>query len=308
MKKMVMMCAVVLAALGVWAADPKPEGGPYKEKVEGVEWTFFVTNGEARVGTGTGYSAVPETTKGAITVPSELGGRAVTGVGNSAFSSCMELTGVTIPEGVMSLGHTLLYLNSKITELTIPASVTNIAEGAFYACFALQSIRVAEGNQHYMSPDDVLYTKDGTSLVCCPAAKKSVSILTSVTNICSEAFGECHELEEITLPPNLATLGNLVFYCCTITELTFPSSVIRVGTNMFPGCRNLDVAYFEGLPPDNLHYQDFLVRQGFGEPYHIIAIRYNVAHYAEWQGIIKERGLTNARPYNPVPGFMLFLR
>jgi len=280
--------------------DEKPEGGPYKETVEGVEWTFFVTNGEACVGTGTGYSAVPETTKGAITVPSVLGGRPVTGIGNRAFSSCTELTGVTIPEGVASLGHTLLYLNSKITELTIPASVTNIAEGAFYACFALQAIRVAEGNQHYMSPDDVLYTKDGTSLVCCPAAKKSVSVLTSVTNICTEAFGECRELESITLPPKLATLGNLVFYSCLkVKELTFPSSVIRLGNNMFPGCRNLDVAYFEGLPPDNLYYQDFLVWQGFGEPYHIIAIRYNVAHYAEWQVIIEERGLTNAKPYDP---------
>jgi len=278
---------------------PVPDGGPYKESVNGIEWMFFVTNGEACVGTGKAAAAIPTTTKGAIRVPSELGGRAVTGIGNSAFSMCSDLTGVTIPEGVTSLGTSLFYCDFKITELTVPASVTNITVGAFYACFALKDIRVDEGNQHYVSIDGVVYTKDGTSLLCCVPAKKSVSILTSVTNICSLAFGECRELESITLPPNLTTLGYNVFYSCKITELTFPSSLVRIGGNLFPGCSLLTTFYFKGAPPERIEYGGFKTNA---------TIWYNVKYFDEWQPVIKQCGWTNARPYNPVPGFMLFLR
>jgi len=296
----------VITACGWTNAQPYtpslPDGGPYKETVGGVEWTFMVTNGEASVGAKTSSgTAIPQSTVGPVVIPTTLGGRTVTGIGSSAFGDCRQLKGVTIPEGVTSIGHSAFYCTEAITELGIPTSVTNIEEGAFYACFGLKDIHVAEGNQCYVSVDGVLYTRDGTSLICCPAAKTSVSLLTSVTNICSAAFGECSGVESITLPPNLATLGNLVFYSCRVTTLTFPSSVIRVGGNMFPGCDCLETVYFEGLPPDNLNYEEFLNWQGFGKPKRVIAIRYNAAYEKEWQAIIKERGLTNAQPYQPEP-------
>ena len=66
--------------------------------VNGITWTYTVSNGEASVGGGSSSSpAVPRKTKGAIKIPSELGGFSVTSIGNYAFSSCSQLTSVTIP-------------------------------------------------------------------------------------------------------------------------------------------------------------------------------------------------------------------
>lgn len=304
-KTLIVLCGV-LVSLCTFAVAPLPDGGPYTEKVDGITWTFMVTNGEACVGTPK-VTAVPESTVGPVIIPTTLGGRPVTRISNSAFWRCYKLKGVTIPEGVTSIGRCAFYCTDAITKLDIPASVTNIEEWAFYACFALKNINVAEGNANYVSSDGVLYTKDGSSLLCCPAAKTSVSILTSVTNICAAAFGECREMESIELPPHLATLGECAFYTCRkVPRLVFPSSVIRVGRNMFPWCRLMDT-YFEGLPPEDIYYKDFVVRLGPEEPDHIITIYYNVAYAEEWQALIEERGLTNAKPYDPevqpvVPG------
>jgi hypothetical protein len=56
------------------------------ETVDGIEWTYTVSNGNASVG-GRSYSstAVPKSTTGAITIPSTLGVYPVTSIGDVAF-------------------------------------------------------------------------------------------------------------------------------------------------------------------------------------------------------------------------------
>ena len=86
------------------------DGGPYKETVDGIEWTFMVEFGMARVG---GYDweddyywylAISGETLGAITIPSKLGDCPVTSIESFAFAGCIGLTSVTIPDGVTSIG------------------------------------------------------------------------------------------------------------------------------------------------------------------------------------------------------------
>ena len=63
------------------------------ETVDGIEWTYSVSDGEATVGSGEYYvSAIPSNTLGAITVPSTLGGCPVTRIGEDAFYECKSLT------------------------------------------------------------------------------------------------------------------------------------------------------------------------------------------------------------------------
>ena len=55
--------------------------------VNGIEWTYTVSNGEASLGGGFSSStAVPKTTEGALTIPSTLGGYLVTSIKFEAFS------------------------------------------------------------------------------------------------------------------------------------------------------------------------------------------------------------------------------
>ena len=74
------MISVVVAALCSQAAT---------ETVNGITWTYTVSDDKASVGGGQYYSpAVSTSTSGAITIPSTLGGYPVTSIGYCAFRDC----------------------------------------------------------------------------------------------------------------------------------------------------------------------------------------------------------------------------
>ena len=58
--------------------------------------------------------------------------------------------------------------DERIRRIEIGASVTDIDDKAFYSCYALQEIRVEKDNPNYKDIDGVLFSKDGTRLICYP--------------------------------------------------------------------------------------------------------------------------------------------
>ena len=62
-----------------------------------------------------------------------------------------EVTKITIPEGVTSIGDWAFEECTKLKEVTIPNSVTHIWDNAFYECISLTEITI---------PDSVTYIGD----------------------------------------------------------------------------------------------------------------------------------------------------
>ena len=111
---------------------------------------------------------------------------------------------------------------SGLTSVSIPNSVTFIGQGAFVVCSSLTSINVASGNTHYSSIDGVLYNYVQDTLIQCPGAKTSVTILTGVTSIGDRAFFGCSGLTSVTIPNSVTSIGQLAFYGCSgLTTLNF---------------------------------------------------------------------------------------
>ncbi len=94
------------------------------------------------------------------------------------------------------------------------------------------------------------YTNDGNniSITGLTTEGKSLSSIVipseiggkTVTNISSEAFMECTNINNITIPNTITSIGEIVFDGCSeLTSITIPSSVISIGAGAFSRCTNL---------------------------------------------------------------------
>ncbi len=181
------------------------------EVVDGITWTYTVENGCASVGGGSSSSpAIPKSTSGAITIPSNLGGYAVTNIGSYAFYGCSGLTSVTMHSGVASVGPAAFRSCSGLTSVTIPRSVANIGNQAFDGCSKLANVhvddvaswcRISFGN-YYSNP--LVYANKfymNGELVT------NLEIPSSVTTIGDFAFSKCSGLTSVTIPDTVTRIG-----------------------------------------------------------------------------------------------------
>ena len=83
----------------------------------------------------------------------------VTSIGDYAFSSCSGLASVTIPDGVTGIGDFAFSGCSGLTDVTIPDSVTTIGDYAFNGCSGLTNVTFPSSLQGFRS--DYLFTTDG---------------------------------------------------------------------------------------------------------------------------------------------------
>ena len=201
----------------------------------GITWTYTVSDGKASLGSGSyfGDRAVPTATTGAITIPSTLGGKPVTGIGDYAFESCGGLTSVTTPDSVTSIGDAAFHGCSALTSVTIPDSVTRIGDWAFEDCSELTSVTMGNGVTIIGG-----YAFSGCSVLT------SVTIGNGVTNIEYNAFEGCSALTSVTIPDSVTRIGDYAFEGCN--DALFD-------TTTMPGVKLVDgwaVGYTDALPSD----------------------------------------------------------
>lgn len=149
---------------------------------------------------------------GALTIPAEVKDSVnikwkVTRIQNN--SSVPNATSVSIPNTVTAMEANSLG-GTKLTTISIPASVTDMANGVFSACQALQAINVASGNAKYYSDNGVLYERDGANnwLLDYPVDRPdaSYSVPEGTTGIRVNAFQAAKNITSVTLPTTLKDL------------------------------------------------------------------------------------------------------
>lgn len=158
-------------------------------------------------------------------------------IGNSAFSY-NTVKNINIPNSVKEIGD-LAFFHSDIETIDIPASVREIGFGAFSNCKSLNSISVDSQNPNFTSLDDILYDKDYTLLISCPANKTEIILPVSVIKIGDYAFSGCQLLSNVILSDSLQTIGEGAFMYCSFSALQIPESVTEIGEFAFGYCTYL---------------------------------------------------------------------
>ena len=201
------------------------------EVVDGVTWTYTVSNGKVTIGGGSVSSpAIRTDIVGAISIPKTLGGKSVANIGPCAFLDCSKLTSVTIPDSVTSIGYYAFKGCGGLTSITIPNSVTSIGGDAFSECNdSLYNITLIPG----------VKLVDGWAIGTVGSLSGSLD-LTGVRGLGGQAFSGCSGLTSVMIPSSVTSIGASVFFGCSgLTSVTIPNSVTDIGSSAFSGCSGL---------------------------------------------------------------------
>lgn len=115
----------------------------------------------------------------------------VTGIGQSAFYNCSNLTHVNVPKSVTTIGMWAFAGCRRLAQMTVPDAVTVIDENVFNGCTGLTNIILGK----------------------------------SVTTIRDDAFTNCSALASITIPESVSSIEDYAFYNCTGIKTLFFNAV-----------------------------------------------------------------------------------
>ena len=144
---------------------------------------------------------------------------------------------VVIPAGQTSIPDSAYYKNLEITSLTIPASVSSIGNHVIDHCFKLVYINVDAENPYFKSMGGAVYSKDGKQLILCPPGKTGEFVLpTQTTSIAPYAFRTCKKLTSIVLHEGIAEIPDGAFMgCWGLEKVNLPHGLRRIGKRAFDG-------------------------------------------------------------------------
>ena len=200
---------------------------------------------------------------GKVVIPEAIEGYEVKWISSYAFSSCKNITEITIPDSVTEIGNSAFSGCTSLAEIVIPDSVTEIGEFAFSGCTALLKVVLSKNMtaieaqtfsgcsslESIIIPEGVTkigtrsksedFMCDGAAFYGCTSLKEII-IPDSVTEIWWRAFSGCTSLSKVKLPKNLTSINSDVFSGCTsLAEITIPDSVTSIGGSAFEGCASL---------------------------------------------------------------------
>lgn len=173
---------------------------------------------------------------GSVVIPDE-----VTVIGEYAFSWQTKVTSVTIPDSVTAIGDRAFLHCTGLTSVRLPKSVAEFGLDVFGECSSLKSISVDEANTVFRAYDGILYDRNHTGVVECPAGKSGeLSLPDGVTQVGSYAFYKCTALTGVTLPEGVANIGDSAFFGCTsLAKISLPYGLKVISDYAFEDCRNL---------------------------------------------------------------------
>ena len=114
--------------------------------------------------------------------------RTVTTIGVYAFFMSTNLHSVELSDNTTTIGIAA-FAGSGIRTMYIPAKVVTIGQTAFTRCLELEKISVSGSNNSFCTVDGILYDKDKTQFIHCPAKYTGKVTIPSGSNYTTVYYG-----------------------------------------------------------------------------------------------------------------------
>jgi hypothetical protein len=206
MKTIVIKCSLLLVAMLLVCTVPS----------RATDFTYnglkYTTLSDSTCQTKAGYShyesgfVVGNSVMGDLVIPDTVyynsNAYSVTGIGEYAFSNCIGLTKVAIPNSVNYIGDSAFSGCTGIIELNIADSETMLSIGtnAFIG----------------VSPKTAYLGRDiSSSIFGGNTELSSITIGDKVTSIVAYAFRDCTSLKLVTIPNSVTSIGESAFQNCS---------------------------------------------------------------------------------------------
>ena len=159
---------------------------------------------------------------------------------------------ISVPSSVSNINENAFYGCSGLPKMTISGSVANIGNYAFYGCSGLAELDLSSCvagqigsyafyNCSKMASISLPQTlKDVGTYAFGYSGLKEVVLPSSVTNIGAYAFRNCSALTRVSMGPKVTGIGSGAFINCTsLASVTLPDGIERLMADTFRGCRSL---------------------------------------------------------------------
>jgi hypothetical protein len=164
---------------------------------------------------------------------------------------------LVIPDWVTRITQKMFEYEENIISVTVPKTVTEIEDLAFYGCDKLETIIIHDsvklGKYAFSFVKNlrkiIMVHENGTRTIkkwvirrddLVPSPDGSIVIPEGVTDINERTFSDCTSLKSIVIPSSVTYIWDEVFSGCTsLKSIVIPSSVTYIGYGIFSGCTSL---------------------------------------------------------------------
>ena len=160
-------------------------------------------------------------------------------LGEGSFFQAVNATNVVLPDSLKSIGANVFRYSPKIQSLKIGKNVSYIHPYFKYMQFS-GTVSMDSANPYYMIKDNILYSKDGTTMYnVMYRIYGRFTVDSSVKKIRISFQGQT-KMTELVISEGVEDIGDLIVMGSGVTKIEIPSSVTKIGSSAFSTTSNLD--------------------------------------------------------------------
>ena len=171
-------------------------------------------------------------------------------IGDEAFSGCYELETLQLPNTLNIIGRKAFRNCRDMLSINIPDRVFIDICDVFDGCNKL-NIGISNNHLYYNQLGDIILTRNGKKILWCNRSSKEkiLHIPYGVEEICSYAFANVTDIEEVIFPATVKYIKTEAFFNCEITNIIITENVVQIEDFAFEHCRMLKSVSFTSSNP-----------------------------------------------------------